>query len=171
MLFRVTQENPVLESFFEGFEDQNAMMFMRTDEETADMSRKAKLRWEYFTHMLDNYGPKPVTQKKGFFAKFLGKNDDEADTEWRFLVKCGIGYHDAEEDYDGHEHMWFEPISWNGDQFEGRLINHPFYVKDMQEGETYPLTRDDITDWTIYFQDGSYTPDTIYKLLSGAQVH
>ncbi len=52
-----------------------------------------------------------------------------------------------------------------------RLINHPFYVKDMQEGETYPLTRDDITDWTIYFQDGSYTPDTIYKLLSGAQVH
>ncbi len=66
MLFRVTQENPVLESFFEGFEDQNAMMFMRTDEETADMSRKAKLRWEYFTHMLDNYGPKPVAQKKGF---------------------------------------------------------------------------------------------------------
>lgn len=171
MLFRVTQENPTLESFFEGFEDQNAMMFMRTDEETADMSRKAKLRWEYFTHMLDNYGPKPVAQKKGFFAKFLGKNDEEQESEWRFLVKCGIGYHDAEEDFDGHEHMWFEPVSWNGDHFEGRLINHPFYVQTMQEGEVYPLTRDDITDWTIYFQDGSYTPDTIYKLLSGAQVH
>ena len=170
MLFRVTQENPVLESFFQGFEDQNAIMFMRTDEETADMSRKAKLRWEYFTQMLDNYGPKPVTQKKGFFAKFLSK-PEEPESQWRFLIKCGIAYRDESEDYDGHEHMWFEPVSWNGNQFEGRLINHPFYVQTMQEGEVYPLTRDDITDWSIYFQDGSYTPDTIYKLLSGAQVH
>lgn len=72
-------------------------------------------------------------------------------------MKCGIGYRDEEDDYDGHEHMWFEPVSWNGDQFEGRLINHPFYVKTMQEGEVYPLTRDDITDWTIYYQDGNYT--------------
>lgn len=47
------------------------MMFMRTDEETADMSRKAKLRWEYFTHMLDNYGPKPVVQKKASFLSYL----------------------------------------------------------------------------------------------------
>jgi len=171
MLFRVTQENPILGSFFKGFEDQNAMMFMRTDEETADMSRKAKLRWEYFTHMLDNYGPKPVVQKKGFLSKLLGKAEEEADSAWRFLVKCGIGYQDAEEGYDGHEHMWFEPVSWNGDQFEGRLINHPFYVQTMQEGEVYPLTRDDITDWTIYFEDGTYTPDTIYKLFSGTQVH
>lgn len=170
MLFRVTQEEPVLESFFKGFEDQNAMMFMRTDEETADMSRKAQLRWQYFTHMLDNYGPKPAAQKKGFLSKLLSKPTEE-ESEWRFLVKCGIGYHNDEEDYDGHEHMWFEPTSWNGDQFEGRLINHPFYVQTMQEGNIYPLTRDDITDWTIYYQDGSYTPDTIYKLLSGAQVH
>lgn len=171
MLFRVTQEEPVLESFFKGFEDQNAMMFMRTDEETADMSRKAKLRWAYFTHMLDNYGPKLVAQKKGVLSKLLGKSAEEDESEWRFLVKCGIGYHDAEEDFDGHEHMWFEPISWSDSQFEGRLINHPFYVQTLQEGDVYPLTRDDITDWTIYFQDGSYTPDTIYKLLSGAQVH
>ncbi len=170
MLFRVTQENPTLESFFEGFEDQNAMMFMRTDEETADMSSKARLRWEYFTHMLDNYGPKPVAPKKGLFAKLLGKSEEEEESEWRFLIKCGISYQDEEGD-EGHEHMWFEPLTWNGDQFEGRLINHPFYVETMEEGGVYPLTRDHITDWTIYYQDGNYTPDTIYKLLSGAQVH
>ena len=67
--------------------------------------------------------------------------------------------------------MWFEPLTWKGDQFEGRLINQRFYVKTMEEGGVYPLTREDITDWTLYYQDGSYTPDTIYKLLSGAQVH
>ncbi len=171
MLFRVNQETPTLETFFKGFEDQNAMMFMRTDEETAEMSRKAKLRWSYFIHMMDNYGHQPDKKKKGFFAKLLNKQEEESESEWRFLVKCGISYRDEAEDYDGHEHMWFEPVSWNGDEFEGRLINHPFYVTEMSEGNIYSLTKEQITDWTIYYQDESYSPNSIYKLLSGTQVH
>ena len=51
----VAQTNPVLETFFKGYEEQQAMMLLRSNEETYEMSEKAKRRWEYFVSMFDNY--------------------------------------------------------------------------------------------------------------------
>ncbi|MFE8046202.1 DUF4026 domain-containing protein [Brenneria goodwinii] len=171
MLFRATEENSALETFFKGFEEQNAIMFWRTNAETYEMSRKAKLRWHYFGRMFENYAVSAEPIKKGFFAKLLNKSaEPQQENEWRFLVKCGIPYGDPAE--DEREHMWFIPESMNGDAFSGKLINHPFYIDKMKEGGVYPLDLELITDWAIYYQDDKYTPDTIYKLLGGnGQTH
>ena len=36
------EENPILETFFKGYEEQQAMMLLRSNEETYEMAEKAK---------------------------------------------------------------------------------------------------------------------------------
>ena len=68
MLFRTNEENPILETFFKGYEEQQAMMLLRSNEETYEMAEKAKRRWQYFLSMFDNYNQPPVEKNR-----FLGK--------------------------------------------------------------------------------------------------
>ncbi|KAA8995164.1 DUF4026 domain-containing protein [Affinibrenneria salicis] len=168
MLFRTNEEHPVLETFFKGYEDQNAIMFLRTNRETGQMAHRAQSRWHYFTRMFENYGVSTKTGKPGFFSRLLKKAPAEEKREWGFMVKCGIPHGEQGEE---REHMWFILENMQGDTFNGRLINQPFYVKSMKDGGVYSLEPSLITDWTIYYQDNSYTPNTIYQLFSGELVH
>lgn len=168
MLFRTNEENPVLQTFFKGFDEQNAIMFWRTNAETAEMSRKAQLRWRYFVNMFKNYHVSDEPAKPGFLAKLLKKAPKPVESEWRFMVKFGIPHGEEGEE---REHMWFIPEKIHDTVVTGTLINHPFYVEDMQEGGVYSVDISRVTDWAIYYQGDSYKPDTIYKLLSHSQTH
>ncbi|OAT51071.1 uncharacterized DUF2314 family protein [Proteus hauseri ATCC 700826] len=171
MLFRTNEENPVLETFFKGYEEQQAIMLLRTNEETYEMSEKAKLRWEYFVSMFDNYNQPPVEQKNNLFSKWLSKGKtEETDNPWQFMIKFGIPYGKNEKEKE-LEHMWFIPQSLDGNTVYAKLINVPFYIEDMDEGKVYPIDIALITDWVITYQDNNYTPNNIYQLFSHQQTH
>lgn len=171
MLFRTNEENPILETFFKGYEEQQAMMLLRSNEETYEMAEKAKRRWQYFLSMFDNYHQPPVEKKTGFLAKLLGSKESNEETEspWQFMIKFGIPYGDKEE--KELEHMWFIPQSREGDRIYAKLLNVPFYVQEMEEGGIYPIDIAFITDWVISYEGYSYTPNTIYQLFSHQQTH
>ncbi len=171
MLFRTNEENPILETFFKGYEEQQAMMLLRSNEETYEMAEKAKRRWQYFLSMFDNYNQPPVEKKTGFLAKLLGSKESNEETEspWQFMIKFGIPYGDKEE--KELEHMWFIPQSREGDRIYAKLLNVPFYVQEMEEGGIYPIDIAFITDWVISYKGYSYTPNTIYQLFSHQQTH
>lgn len=171
MLFRTNESTPVLQTFFKGFDDDAAIMFYRPNTETYEMATKARLRWHYVAQIFTEYGQPEVKEKKGLLAGFFSKKNraevEEEETPRAFMVKCGIPYGDT----DDLEHMWFIPERLENDTFTGKLINQPFYVKEMEEGGVYQLDTSMLTDWNIYFSGDKYTPDTIYQLLSPAQVH
>ncbi|NBN66299.1 DUF4026 domain-containing protein [Proteus sp. G2609] len=171
MLFRTNEENPILETFFKGYEEQQAMMLLRSNEETYEMAEKAKRRWQYFLSMFDNYHQPPVEKKTGFLAKLLGSKESNEETEspWQFMIKFGIPYGDKEK--KELEHMWFIPQSREGDRIYAKLLNVPFYVQEMEEGGIYPIDIAFITDWVISYKGYSYTPNTIYQLFSHQQTH
>ncbi|EMH9787041.1 DUF4026 domain-containing protein [Proteus mirabilis] len=171
MLFRTNEENPILETFFKGYEEQQAMMLLRSNEETYEMAEKAKRRWQYFLSMFDNYNQPPIEKKTGFLAKLLGSKESNEETEspWQFMIKFGIPYGDKEE--KELEHMWFIPQSREGDRIYAKLLNVPFYVQEMEEGGIYPIDIAFITDWVISYKGYSYTPNTIYQLFSHQQTH
>lgn len=67
--------------------------------------------------------------------------------------------------------MWFVPQSRDGDTIYAKLLNVPFYVEEMQEGEIYPINTDLMTDWMVSYEENSYTPNNIYQLFSHQQTH
>ncbi|WP_224555225.1 DUF2314 domain-containing protein [Pectobacterium versatile] len=89
----------------------------------------------------------------------MKKSPKPVESAWRFMVKFGFPH--GEE----RENMWFVPEKIDDAVVTGTLINHPFYVEDMQEGGVYPIDISWVTDWVIYYQGDSYKPDTIFYFL------
>jgi hypothetical protein len=55
-------------------------------------------------------------------------------------------------------------LSIENNRIKGKLLNQPYWISALNEGDIniYPL--DVLTDWIIYSPDNTYTPDTIYML-------
>ncbi|MGX7418505.1 DUF4026 domain-containing protein [Carnobacterium gallinarum] len=144
------------ETIFNGFLDQQSIMTLKSDKETAQLILKAKKRWVYFENLFNQYHEEPV--KSGLFSGLFKK---KTEPEWQFIIKCGIRFGKGENEC---EHMWFEPISLNGDTIEAKLIVTPFYVETMKENGIYQISMEDLTDWIVSKLHGaSYKPDTIYQ--------
>ncbi|MDE6182034.1 MAG: DUF2314 domain-containing protein, partial [Eubacteriales bacterium] len=67
------------------------------------------------------------------------------------------------EDGDLKEFLWFNLDEINKENIKATLKNEPYYSKNMKQGETYAINKDDIADWRIYTKEEVYTPDNIYK--------
>lgn len=65
---------------------------------------------------------------------------------WTYLLKFAC----HSETTDETEHMWFVLNSLNGETIEAELINEPFNIPEMQNGEMYNLALEQMTDWNIY---------------------
>ena len=77
---------------------------------------------------------------------------------YKVLIKVGINISD-----ESYEHVWFELIELYDDEFKGKLISTPYNV-DLKEGNIYTYKIDQITNWTIYYEDGEYDPNNAYEL-------
>ncbi|MEZ5966327.1 MAG: DUF4026 domain-containing protein [Planctomycetota bacterium] len=87
------------------------------------------------------------------------------DEEWSFTVKLGFESSTAGDDMPKHEHLWFEVHALDGENVDATLLNEPFFVDDLHEGQRghHPLTR--LTDWTITSPHGAFSPERLYHLL------
>lgn len=125
------------------------------------MSRLAKDRFSYFLQIFEKHSKQ---LKKSFFKRIFGKKE-EKENQWSFIVKFGLTVDNAN-DHTEREHLWFSVISADSKRIEGKLLNAPYWIDSLKEGDIkfYPL--EVLTDWIIFDADGNqYTPDSIYQLI------
>lgn len=74
------------------------------------------------------------------------------------ILKLGIPFGN-----DGElEHIWFELVEFNGDKFRAKLLQEPYNVQELQEGDEAWFTIDSVTDWTVYTPKFQINPDNVY---------
>ncbi|WP_099222163.1 DUF4026 domain-containing protein [Listeria costaricensis] len=137
------------------YQEETDFMVMKTNKETAEMSERAQKRFPYFRSAFEKFGPS--SEPKGFFKKLTKKSP----AEWGFLIKFGIRFGEEEGEL---EHMWFDPIELTETHAKAKLINDPFYVKEMQANGVYEIPLDAITDWHVYRNGETYTSETVYQV-------
>ena len=116
----------------------NMMLYYSTDE-TIRMSLFAKENFYYFENIFENQ-----------------KNSND----WSFLVKIGCRYEeDSEEKF---EHMWFDIKEITENTVKGALINTPYFINDMKNGQEYELSREDMSDWIIYTPSMRINANNVY---------
>lgn len=80
------------------------------------------------------------------------------------IIKIGLVRDDDEGDSNEREHIWFELIAFEGDKFRAKLLQEPYAVAGMHEGDEGVYTVEDVTDWMIYTPEYSVKPSAAYLL-------
>jgi len=88
--------------------------------------------------------------------------------KWDFLVKLGIpSPRDGRRDSagaDGAEHLWFDVHQATAKTVDATLVNQPYFVTGLREGQRGTFDLRLLTDWTIDSPRGRYTPETVLQL-------
>lgn len=87
-----------------------------------------------------------------------GQRDD-----WMFLVKLGYAVDHAEGDED-REHLWFQIHDVDNGHFDATLINAPYGIARMREGQRDRHERSLLSDWSVHCPHGSFDPDSVGQL-------
>ena len=88
-------------------------------------------------------------------------NAQQGGKECNILVKVGL----KTDDPDRNEHIWFELLGFEGDDFIGELTQDPFYVDYIKKGDKGKYSVNDITDWIIYTPEYNVRPETAYLMM------
>lgn len=110
--------------------------------ETARMARLALERLDRFRRLQARFGDR----------------DD-----WLFLVKLGYEIDDAASPED-REHLWFQVHALSGDTVEATLLNQPYSIARLHEGEQGPHSLALLTDWSILCEQGRFDADSVERL-------
>lgn len=161
ILFAVEDGNMISPEIYTSTLAENPIYYITT-EETNRMSALAKERFGVFANVFSKEHKQP--EKKSFLKSLFNSKKEEDEAGWTFLVKLGLIVDNSDSETD-KEHLWYEVTSIAGNQIEGKLLNQPYWIAALNEGDikTYPL--DLLTDWVIYSPDNTYTPDSIYLLI------
>lgn len=160
VLFAIEDGNLISPEIYASTLANNPILFVST-EETLRMSRLAKDRFFHFLHIFEKHS---VPSTKSFFKKLFGKKE-ENQNQWSFIVKFGLIVDNANNNTE-REHLWFSVISADTKKIEGKLLNAPYWIDSLKEGDikSYPI--EVLTDWIIYDAEGNqYTPDSVYQLI------
>ncbi|GAB6010651.1 DUF4026 domain-containing protein [Viscerimonas tarda] len=159
VLFAVEENNLVSPQIYASTLSNNPIYYI-SNEETRRMSALAKERFPFLLDVYEKHAPK---EKKSLIKKLFGKKE-ENEAAWSFLVKLGLTVDNSSAETE-KEHLWFEIVSLEENSIEGKLLNQPYWISSLNEGDIrkYPLEL--LTDWIIYSPEGhSYTTDSIYQL-------
>jgi hypothetical protein len=115
-----------------------------SDQEAERASRLAKEKLDHFVEL---------------HRRFAGQED------WGFTVKLAFDSGAGDGPTPKHEHLWFEVHELSRDSVEATLLNEPFFVASLREGERRRHSLDRLTDWTITSPHGTFTPERLYHLL------
>lgn len=159
ILFAVEESNLVSPQIYSKSLSENPIFYI-SNEETKRMSDLAKERFGCFKDTYFKYGVIPA--KKSFFKNIFGKKE-QTDEPWRFIVKLGLTV-DESKDGTEKEHLWFDVLGIEGDYIEGLLLNQPYWIASLNEGDINKYPVELLTDWLIYSPDNQYTTDSIYQL-------
>ena len=79
------------------------------------------------------------------------------------LLKLGLKV-DNGETTDDLEHIWFRLLEINGSKFRAVLTQEPYDISHLHEGDEGDYSLSDLTDWILYTEKSTITPDTVYLL-------
>lgn len=98
------------------------------------------------------------------FRRVHGRfREDEA---WRFLVKLGYQVDGEEDDPDREsEHLWFDVHAIDGARVDATLLNQPYFIDRMDEGQRGWHAIDQLSDWSVMTDERSYGPDGVHELV------
>jgi uncharacterized protein YegJ (DUF2314 family) len=82
--------------------------------------------------------------------------DELGELECPALVKLGYQVDGGGE--DDREHLWFQVHGFDGDTVDATLVNAPFHIARLREGERGRHPLDLLSDWTIMTPFGAVTP-------------
>ncbi|HDW3058102.1 TPA: DUF4026 domain-containing protein [Bacillus cereus] len=139
LLFKFNTSEEYIESFFKEHEEATGLMFYKTNSETNRMAYNAKNTFGYFSNIF---------------------HIEQSNEDFRFLAKFGVSYEEGKS-----EHMWFEMQNITEDFIQGILINEPYFIEDMSEGNSYHLDFDNLTEWVIYAGDAVIKPNNLYMFI------
>ncbi|HDR4907852.1 TPA: DUF4026 domain-containing protein [Bacillus cereus] len=139
LLFKFNTSEEYIESFFKEHEEATGLMFYKTNSETDRMAYNAKNTFGYFSNIF---------------------HIEQSNEDFRFLAKFGVSYEEGKS-----EHMWFEMQNITEDFIQGILINEPYFIEDMSEGNSYHLDFDNLTEWVIYAGDAVIKPNNLYMFI------
>lgn len=88
------------------------------------------------------------------FHETLGSNERSG------LVKLGY----LTDDGRNTEHLWFEVHECFDDVVEATLLNSPFFVRQLQEGERGRYSLENLSDWNLLLPYGSINPRSFRTL-------
>jgi hypothetical protein len=162
VLFAVEEDNSLVspQIYISSLSD-NPIYYISGDE-TRRMSYLAKERFPFFRDVYEQQ--QSVPEKKSFLGKLMGKKKDAEAEPWQFLVKLGLTVDDAAAETE-KEHLWFDVVSLDDDIIEAKLLNQPYWISVLNEGDVGRYPFELLTDWIIYSPEGhSYTTDSIYRL-------
>lgn len=92
--------------------------------------------------------------------------EELAELELPTLVKLGY----ATDDQDGTEHLWFQVHAFQGDQVDATLINQPFHIQRMTEGQRSLHPLELLSDWMIVTPLGRIDPRST-RVVRALRVH
>lgn len=160
ILFAVEDGNLISPEIYVSTLANNPIYYI-SNEETQRMSELAKERFHYY---IDIYKKHSLVNKRGFLDKLLNRKQKE-ESKWQFLVKLGLEVDNAENPTD-KEHLWFEVQELNEKEIKGILLNQPYWIASLKEGDVKTYFVDLLTDWIIYDDAGKqFTPDSVYQLV------
>lgn len=137
----------------------NNPIYYIDNNETSRMKALAKERFDLFRKV---FSLKSIP-RKNLVMRTLFPRKKDVNTEWVFLVKIGLTSNNLLE-VSSEEHLWYELLAIKGDQIEVRLINTPYMIPNLKEGDVKKYSVDFLTDWVIFSPDKAYTTDSIYQL-------
>lgn len=77
-----------------------------------------------------------------------------------------LGYETDSGQPHGHEHMWFEVSEFHPDSVEAELLNQPFDIASMNQGDRGRHSVERLTDWSIMTPLGNLSPSSTHVLRS-----
>ncbi len=127
--------------------DGNPMLYV-SNMETVRMTLLAAERLHRFVSLLSQYG---------------------GDQQWRFLVK--LGYQVDGGDDSQREHLWFDVHSIEGECADATLLNEPYHIARMHEGQRGTHALDKLSDWAILCPRGQFGPDSVCVAEESDETH
>ncbi|MCA9669875.1 MAG: DUF4026 domain-containing protein [Myxococcales bacterium] len=100
---------------------------------------------------------------RALYERFSEDKTDEGEKAWLFLVKLGYTIDGAESETD-REHLWFEIHAMSDERVEATLLNEPYSIASMREGQRGEHSLSKLSDWTVLCEHGRFEPDTIREL-------
>ncbi|MGZ8901322.1 MAG: DUF2314 domain-containing protein, partial [Limisphaerales bacterium] len=118
------------------FDESNLIQF--SSEATELMSIRAKASFGFFVKLVDEMSAL-ARQLPGF--------------ETTPALKLGYKVDNAVDEHD-REHMWFEFHGMSGEQIDATLLNAPFHIASMKEGQRGLHSQALLTEWCIFTPAG-----------------
>jgi uncharacterized protein YegJ (DUF2314 family) len=133
--------------FFKRFMPPNAYgpmlwsdpLMMISEQETDRMAHLAREKLGAFIHYFNRFG---------------------SNQSWGFYIKLGYGVDDKR----GREHLWFLVHEIDEQRVSAELLNRPYHVTDLREGDLIVADVEQMSDWNVISPLGSYNPDKISLL-------